>query len=64
MSNIRSIEEIEKKQNELRDEISIIRKFLYDVFNEDTRDKIEHHLKFKLRELEVLEWVYNDSLPF
>ena len=61
----RSIEEIKAKREELKKDNEKFREFIRDVFNGTILvEQMEEHLWRINRQIEILDWVLDDELPF
>ena len=62
---LRSIQEIKEKKEELEKEKTMFYKFLNDVFeDEKTAGEMNKHLWRICKQIEILNWVLDDELPF
>jgi hypothetical protein len=60
-----NVNQIRDRKAELEKEKQMFYKFLTDAYGEkDTEEKIEKHLWRINKQIEILEWVLDESLPF
>ena len=62
---LKTEKEIKEKIKELHEDVQKLNEFLKDIYeDEDAGKKIEAHTWRIRREMEILNWVLNNDLPF